>query len=58
MRVAHDVYAETNPAFCAAALIEFTKAYLSAKREGPEVPLAYLALPKEISVELSVDFES
>ena len=40
MRVAHDVYAETNPAFCAAALIEFTKAYLSAKREGPEMPLA------------------
>ena len=52
MTVAHDVYAETNPAFCAAALIEFTKAYLSAKPEGPETALAYLALPLALSGEV------
>lgn len=57
MRVAHDVYAETNPAFCAAALIEFTKAYVSAKPEGPETPLAYLALPVALSGELAGAFD-
>lgn len=57
MRVAHDVYAETNPAFCAAALIEFTKAYVSAKPEGPETPLVYLALPVALSGELAGAFD-
>jgi hypothetical protein len=57
MKVAHDVYAETNPAFCAAALVEFTKAYLSAKPEGPEMPVAYLALPVALSGELAGAFE-
>lgn len=57
MKVAHDVYAETNPAFCTAALIEFTKAYLSVKPEGPETPLAYLALPVALSGELAGAFD-
>lgn len=57
MRVAHDVYAETNPAFCAATLVEFTKAYLSARPEGPETPVAYLALPVALSGELAGAFD-
>ncbi|NUJ81677.1 hypothetical protein HUN39_16920 [Methylocystis sp. FS] len=57
MRVAHDVYAETNPAFCAAALVEFTKAYLSARPEGPETPVAYLALPVALSGEFATAFD-
>jgi hypothetical protein len=56
MNVAHDVYAETNPAFCASALVEFTKAYSSVRPEGPEVPTAYLALPVALSGELAGAF--
>ena len=56
MKVAHDVYAETNPAFCASALVEFTKAYSSVRSEGPEVPTAYLALPVALSGELAGAF--
>lgn len=57
MRVAHDVYAETNPAFCASALVEYTKAYLAARPEGPETPTAYLALPVALSGDLAGAFE-
>ena len=56
MNVTHDVYAETNPAFCASALVEFAKTYSSVRPEGPEVPTAYLALPVALSGELSVAF--
>jgi hypothetical protein len=57
MRDAHDVYAETNPAFCAAALVEFTKSYISARKDGPEMPVAYLALPLALSGELAGTFD-
>lgn len=57
MRDAHDVYAETNPAFCVAALIEFTKAYISERPEGPEVPVVYLALPVALSGEFAGAFD-
>lgn len=57
MRDAHDVYAETNPAFCAAALVEFTKAYMSDRQFGPEMPVAYLALPVALSGELAGAFD-
>lgn len=57
MRIAHDVYAETNPAFCAAAIAEFTKAFQSTWPDGPETPVAYLALPVALSGELAGAFE-
>lgn len=57
MRDTHDVYAEINPAFCAAALVEFTKAYMSEHPEGPEAPVAYLALPVALSGELASAFD-
>lgn len=57
MKTTHDVYAETNPAYCAAVLIEFTKAYSSTRPEGPEIPMAYLALPVVLSGELAVAFD-
>jgi hypothetical protein len=57
MRDTHDVYAETNPAFCAAALVEFTKAYISERSVGPEAPVAYLALPVALSGELASAFD-
>ncbi len=57
MRVAHDIYAETNPAFGAAALVAFTKAYLATRLEGPETPVAYLALPVALSGDLADAFD-
>ncbi len=57
MRVAHDVYSETNPAFCAYALVGFTAAYASANENGPELPVAYLSLPIALSGDLCVSFE-
>ncbi|MBU8536209.1 three component ABC system middle component [Falsiroseomonas tokyonensis] len=57
MKTTHDVYAETNPAYCASVLIEFTKAYSSARPEGPETPIAYLALPVALSGELAGAFD-
>lgn len=56
MNAAHDIFAETNPAFCAYALAEFTKAYSTIQPEGPETPVAYLALPVALSGEFTVSF--
>lgn len=58
MNVAHDIYAETNPAFCACALVQYTTAYLSVNpHQGPELPTAYLALPVALSGDLDGAFE-
>jgi hypothetical protein len=57
MSVAHDIYSETNPAFCALALVAFTTAYLSVNTEGPEVPAVYLALPVALAGDLGCCFE-
>lgn len=57
MKVAHDVYAETNPAYGAAALVEFAKAYLAHRPDGPETPVVYLALPVAMSAELACTFD-
>ncbi len=56
MRLTHDVYAETNPAFCTYALVDFTRAYLSINEAGPELPTAYLALPVALSSDLAAAF--
>ncbi|PJJ98107.1 hypothetical protein CO615_08795 [Lysobacteraceae bacterium NML75-0749] len=56
MTLAHDVFAETNPAFCAAALVAFTSAFVSLKEDGPELPVCYIALPIALSGELANTF--
>lgn len=56
MRLAHDIYAETNPAFCTYVLVEFSRAYLSINLAGPELPTAYLALPVALSGDLAGAF--
>lgn len=58
MKLAHDIYSETNPAFCAYALVGFTTAYTMMKGDGPELPAAYLALPVALSGDLSGTFDS
>jgi hypothetical protein len=57
MSVAHDIYSETNPAFCAHALVAFTIAFLSVNDNGPEVPAAYLALPIALAGDLGHSFD-
>lgn len=57
MTVAHDVFAETNPAFCASVLAEFTAAYMSLNVAGPQLPSCYIALPIALSGNLAVTFE-
>lgn len=56
MSIAHDIYAETNPAFYAWALRSFTKAYQSIHTMGPELPIAYVALPIALSGDLASAF--
>jgi hypothetical protein len=57
MIMAHDIYSETNPAFCAHALLAFTAAFSSSNKDGPEVPLAYLALPIALAGDLGNTFD-
>lgn len=56
MTVAHDVFAETNPAFCAYALAAFAGAYLTLNEVGPELPACYVVLPIALSGDLTVTF--
>lgn len=55
--IAHDIFAETNPAYCAHVLAAFTIAFQETWPAGPEAPLAYLALPLVISNELARTFD-
>jgi hypothetical protein len=57
MKLAHDIYSETNPEFCAYALVGFTAAYITMKAGGPELPTAYLALPVVLYGNLSGTFD-
>lgn len=56
MTIAHDVFAETNPAFFASALVAFTAAYVSLSEGGPELPACYIALPVALSGDLAATF--
>jgi len=57
MRIAHDIYSETNPAFWAFALLAFIDAYTVTKGQGPDLPIAYLALPIALSADLGPSFD-
>lgn len=57
MKAAHDVYSETNPAFCATVLAAFIDAYADSVGHGPDLPLAYLALPIALSSDLGPTFD-
>jgi Family of unknown function (DUF6521) len=55
--VAHDIFSETNPAFCAYALAGFTAAFATLNNLGPELAVAYLALPVALSGDLGGAFD-
>ena len=56
MDIAHDLYAETNPAFCAYLLAAFSSAYQEENDEIPEVSLCYTSLPLALSGDLADTF--
>jgi hypothetical protein len=58
MRVAFDLYAQTNPAFCAAVLAEFCEAYQKRIDASPSLVTAYLVLPITMSEDLAPTFDS
>ncbi|NVN09759.1 three component ABC system middle component [Nguyenibacter vanlangensis] len=55
--IAYDLYAETNPAFGAYLLVSFVRGFAGANAKGPELPVAYLALPLAISGDLESAFD-
>ncbi|GCA52885.1 hypothetical protein KGO5_05351 [Sinorhizobium sp. KGO-5] len=57
MKIAHDLYAETNPAFGAYLLVSFVRGFVEVNPNGPELPVAYLALPLAISGDLHPSFD-
>lgn len=57
MSLAHDLYAETNPAFCAFVIAEFLKAYVEVEESGPELSIVYLAVPIALSGDLEDSFD-
>lgn len=57
MIIAHDVYSETNPAYCTYVLAAFVSTFGSVKAEGPEVVAAYVSIPLALSGELEGTFQ-
>lgn len=57
MKAAHDVYAETNPAFCAAVLARFCESYCDGDGQDLALSVAYLVLPIALSDDLAETFE-
>lgn len=56
MITAHDIYAETNPAFCSLILASFAGGYLKTSNRNPELICAYLILPLALSQDLNESF--
>lgn len=56
MKVASDVYAELNPAFCAAVVASFARAYSAVADHGPDLALAYVAVPLALSAQVGLTF--
>lgn len=56
MAIAHDIFAETNPAYCASLLATFCKAYSTKSGSYPDAILCYSVLPIALSGDLSATF--
>ena len=56
MIVTHDIFAETNPAFCASVLANFCDAHFSVKGNLPSMIIAYAVLPVVLSNDLASTF--
>lgn len=56
MRIAHDLYAETNPAFGTYTIVGFCREYCSVSSQCPSMALVYLALPIAMSRDTEESF--
>jgi hypothetical protein len=56
MTIAHDIYSETNPAYCTYALAAFVTAFISVNSDGPELANAYVSIPIALSGDLCITF--
>lgn len=56
MPIAHDIFAETNPAYCASLLAAFVRGYRSPNNASPDITLCYAALPLGLSGDLASTF--
>lgn len=54
--IAHDIYAETNPAWVAYVLVSFLRGFAEMQPEGVELPVVYLGLPICLSGDLALTF--
>ncbi len=55
--IAHDVYSETNPAYCAYVIAAFVSSFTVIKAEGPEIATTYVSIPLALSGELENTFQ-
>lgn len=58
MKIAHDVFAETNPAFGTFALVGFCSGYCAVSPIGPLIAIVYLAMPIAMSRDMEASFSS
>ncbi|MCD2514188.1 three component ABC system middle component [Comamonas endophytica] len=56
MAIAHDIFAETNPAYCASLLATFVRSYRIGNKSEPDITLCYAALPLALSGDLTPTF--
>lgn len=55
--IAHDLYAETNPAWVGYVLAAFLRGFVEADSAGAELPMAYLGVPICLSGDLAATFD-
>lgn len=58
MTIAHDLFAEANPAFGTFLAVGFCKAYVSASESSPALALLFLALPLALSQDMERSFSA
>lgn len=56
MTVAHDLFAETNPAFGVFTIVGFCRSFREASEKAPAVALLYLAVPIALSGDTQTSF--
>ena len=56
MKIAHDLFAETNPAFGTYTIVGFCRKFCSVAHQNPSIALVYLALPIAFSRDTESSF--
>lgn len=56
MNIAHDLFAETNPAFGVFTIVGFCRSFRKVSKDAPAVALLYLAVPIAMSGDVQTTF--